>query len=81
MVVECDAVVARAQEAILNLHPAAAHQVDAVGPRFGGKTLDVVPIDETSNYRSSVMRNKSVYKRLYGNEEMVSSSESKLPSD
>ena len=52
-------------------------------PRYSsdGKTLDVVPIDETSNYRSSVMRNKSVYKRLYGNEEMVSSSESKLPSD
>ena len=45
VVVERDAVVARAQEAILDLHPAAAHQVDAVGPRFGGKTLDVADGD------------------------------------
>lgn len=30
-----------------------------------GKTLDIVPIEETSNYRELVMRYKSIYTKLY----------------
>lgn len=31
-----------------------------------GKTLDIVPFEETDNYRSRVMRYESIYRRLYG---------------